>query len=159
MCASLCRYPFLGVNNYHIEKILTIKDAGIKDGASVICGTASSNYIIPKQNPNAKYIGMYLPDKKVLDKYLSEDAYKNSYFIDSTVSEKIKKIIKEENDVYFVYTTDNMKQHNKNMKVYHDIFKQYSNDKINNLNNCKIINYSILNNYSARKEFVVCKIK
>ncbi|MBR6127428.1 hypothetical protein IKQ21_07065 [bacterium] len=160
ICLSKLIYPFNALNFWCLNKVLSIGNAGFKDNSTVICGTMLASFIIPKQNKNVSYIGFSIPEKYAKEGFWNTDSpFKNKYFADNVIGEKITEILKNEKDVYYVYSYDELGFYKVDMRILLKTLNKYSNGKIKRLNNCKDINYIIFSELNPWKKFVVCKIK
>ena len=138
------------------SKIITVENAKIKDNANVIIGTMASNYIIPKQNPKAKYIGFAIPKNFETEGYYYS-FFPNRYAKSAYLEGKLKKIFKENKDLYFIYSSDGTNYEN-DLNVYIKSIQYYSNNKIKNLKNCKPVQNKLLYNENYNKVYI-CKLK
>ncbi len=138
------------------KKIIKIEDMQIKDNANVIIGTMSSNFIVPKQNPNARYIGFAIPnDYEKAGKYYTY--VKNRYAKSTYLENQLKQVFKEDKDLYFIYSEDGT-YNKEDLPIYIMSIRYYSDNKIKNLKNCKSVKNEVLYNrfYNG---VMICKLK
>ncbi len=144
------------------QKVLEIEKADIEDNSIVLCGTHMSSYIIPMSNKNAKYTAFVLP-KELSDKgYWHIYMYSNDYYNDIFIEENLKKLFKQDKNIYFLYAVSHMgerEEEQKDLPLYEQALSIYTEGKINKLDNCKEIKYSVYGYDSAYLPFMICKLK
>ena len=150
------RFVLWSDNSLDYKKIININDLSIPDNAVVICGTMATSYIVPKQNPKAKYYGFSVPLDYNLNE-VSDKEYRNMHFKNYYLENELKKAFSEADDLYLILSavvTSNTQQFN----LYNKLIKYYSNDKIKRIKNCTTVQSNILPNWLP-DSVSVCKLK
>jgi len=142
------------------KSIQTVENMNLPDGATVLCGTYTSCYFAPNQNPNAKYTGFVLPEKYLQYGIWNTNLIKNRYFKNKYLENNISRIFeKTDNNLYFTYSVEMLGKNQADLKLYNKAVEFYSNGKIKKLSNCKTIAYDVYGYKTPRNEMYLCKLK
>lgn len=124
-------------NLFNVSSLHSIDDVGIEDGAYVFLFSTLQSFVIPFQNPNAKYVLIPIPpdidygDKKIFRK--KDLPVLTKFLYSSYLAQKISNILNSNSKVYFMAfnNTDDY-------ELYLKTLKFYSNDK-RKINFCNTI--------------------
>lgn len=150
---------FTPKKHYNITKIknvITTTSPNIEDNAIVLVASLPISYAIPSLNPNAKYIGLAIPEHLKEDLINKYKKIKNIYYI-STPLENID--LKYANDAENLYFLVNSKKFIKDPDIYKNMVKYYSNKDLSSLKNCTNIDIKVFNENVNYGNAILCKLK
>ena len=141
------------------DNIIYVNNMQLKDNSTVICGTLTSCFIAPYQNPNVRYVG-YSLDKETAEQgfYSIHSLYKNMYYTNEPLKNVVKDILQKEKDVYFVYSAEMFGRDMHDLDLYEKSLSEDLGKKVD-LTKCRNLRYFVYDILRANSDFYVCKIK
>ena len=144
---------------YPVSQVISIKDMRIPDNATVFCATTSTNFIIPAQNPKAKYVIYAMQDE--YHKYLKNyEVAARVEYTSKYLQNVMQEIFDTKKDLYIILSSDDFFKAPKELnELYQKSVFDYSGDITNIYKNCKKIKYSVLGHEDFRNDYLLCKLK